>query len=135
MRFVTINTGHSVDSPRSDVSGEVIALINRALVGDGTLMGGWSVQAFPARGSARFRMALNDTDVSDCVVCWDESVSAAVWPDATRNMATPPARPAVPWLTAELRIPGILAATPDQMMELGDAERCVAWALIERGWN
>lgn len=38
--------------------------------------------------------------------------------------------PAVPWLTAEI-LPAAAITPSDVMGMLGDAERCVAWALIE----
>ena len=51
---------------------------------------------------------------------------------ALAPVPTPAARftePAPPWLTAEV-LAGVVARTPEELAMLGDAERCVAWAIV-----
>jgi hypothetical protein len=38
--------------------------------------------------------------------------------------------PTGPWLAVRL-LPGALQCSTEQIMMLGDAERCIAWAIIE----
>jgi hypothetical protein len=144
--FITMTTGHAGLSARRDVSDEVIKRIGAALGGDGALWGGWSVKHGLDRGHARFEMANQGYAVSAGSVCWAADAAAEAWAqwldrlEALDAPMQPVRQPPAPWLAVAL-IPEQLTALGQQlgaaqlaqlMLELGDAERCVAWAIIER---
>jgi hypothetical protein len=52
--------------------------------------------------------------------------NAALWKQTQGEGSEPTG----PWLAVRLLL-GALHCTTDQVMMLGDAERCVAWAIIE----
>jgi hypothetical protein len=141
MEFITLTTGATAMSSRNEVADSVIAQIGQALAADGTLWAGWSVTLSSTitsyaridrgAGAAGFLMTLHDVAMSRCMVCWDKTVSDEAW--ETVQEAVPEQvvvhRPrGVPWLAVAI-LPGVLQH-PMQLMELADAERCVAWALI-----
>lgn len=72
-------------------------------------------------------------------MCWDAAAHPAWWHETLAVCATTPhvgtapiAEPAVPWLAVAL-LPAAAACSPAQLAMLGDAERCVAWALLDDG--
>lgn len=138
MEFITITTGATAMSSRSEVSDNVVAIIRAAIAGDGNLFAGWSVlfdvKSAPFEGCAMFAMAHQQMPLSRCCVCWEAAASERAW--ETIEQTAPPEvvlhRPrGVPWLAVDL-LPSVLDVPKERLLELADAERCVAWALIEK---
>jgi hypothetical protein len=136
MEFITLTTGGASMSPRSGVADDVVERIRHALARDGNLWAGWSVELDKSpRGAVSFRLLLHDVPLSRCMVVWDEAVSDLAW--ETVQEAVPDRvvvhRPrGVPWLAVDILPAAIAPTTPaEALMELADAEQCVAWTLIE----
>jgi hypothetical protein len=137
MEFITITTGATAMSSRSEVSDNVVAIIRAAIAGDGNLFAGWSVSfddwlSEGAPGCAMFVMQHQQMPLSRCCVCWEAAASERAW--ETIEQSAPPEvvlhRPrGVPWLAVDL-LPSVLDVPKERLLELADAERCVAWALI-----
>lgn len=136
---ITITTGATRMSPRSEVDDETIAMIRAALARDG-VMGetGWRVHLLETPpGGRAFDLAYRGSLVVRCWLCTDRSASDAMWeaasavvPDEHVRLARPRGSP---WLAASL-LPGsvaLLIKSRGALMEAGDLERCVAWALLE----
>ncbi len=134
--FITLTSGGTNMSSRSEVDAEIIANIRTALARDGVLWAGWSVRVLSQTPMATvFQMLLNGTPLSDCWLCIDATVSDALWEELEPQV--PPSvvvhRPrGVPWLAVALVVEALpeMLARPHRLMELGDAERCVAWAFL-----
>jgi hypothetical protein len=133
MEFITLTTGATYMSGRDEVTDGVIEQIGHALAADGTLWAGWSVKCEQAPGGAAFIMLMHDVAVAQCMLCWDQTVSDETWevvqnhvPD--RVVAHRPR--GVPWLAVSI-LPAAVLQYPDKLMELADAERCVAWTLLD----
>lgn len=73
-----------------------------------------------------------------CTLCLTAGAHGAYWRDALDHYARNPVQtaaaglvePSVPWLAVEM-LPGAIEYTPDELMMLADAERCVAWVIAE----
>lgn len=147
LQFITMNTGHTIPSKRSDVADEVVALIASSLDRDGTLIDGWRITVEIDNGYAKFCAGADGIELALCVVCWQAARSPAVWQAMcdtaeVKALASPGAvhnPPHVPWLAATIlpsagdytaRFGALKAA--ERLFALGDLERCVAWTLIER---
>ena len=138
---LTLTTGHGRRSPRSEVADDVIATLRPIIqAGHGTLRGLTIDLLGPAlaEGWQSFTLGWGEAAVDVfAVVCWEARAHAAAWREAMEHLAlapvpTPVARfsePPVPWLTAEVLV-GAVARTPEETFMLGDAERCVAWAIV-----
>ena len=140
MEFITLTTGAVAMSPRSDVDPDVLRKIKAALrTGDGVLWAGWSVRplACPYDGTV-WDMLCDGVAVSRCWLAGQGTASDDLWEMA--EQAAPPQvvlhRPrGVPWLAVAIlpdAIP-LLEAQPLRLMEVADAERCVAWAILTMG--
>lgn len=139
---ITIMTGAARRSLRSEVADEVVAQIRTALAADGRLWAGWSVRIVPSPSGTYVYDLLHDgRRIAACWLCLDRNKSESLWDLASRAGALPGTRlhrPAgVPWLAAQLA-PDLDASNPTNlvllataMSEVGDVERCVAWALID----
>lgn len=157
LTHLTLNTGHTRESPRAEVGADILALL-APLVAEG---GGPLPPPFTgyrltivrgedeAAGSAIFTFSgAGDLPLATGLVCWREAASSDAWGKMADLLAgagalagaTIPATPrrpsSVPWLAVMLW-PAFMAApdaaTWSAVSWLGDAERCVAWALIEEG--
>jgi hypothetical protein len=147
--FVTLTTGHAMVSERDDVSDDVIKQLIERINRDRSLSSGWSVELHERRQDAsevfKWTMRQQGYAISYCVLCWDATLSAKAWAAMYADVAnepgvkTLPPSPA-PWLAVTILGQGTIALAKqigvDQMaqklLELADAERCVAWALLER---
>src|SRR4051812_40361668 len=152
IQFITLNTGHTNASPRSEVSDKVIALIDKALdTEDGALVDGWAVVCEEHDGYAAFVVSADGFTLSMCVACWAADKSATIWHDMLEAEQTalleaggvvmsprsPP--PDTPWLAVIIVSDvaryweGFGADKARQRLhELGDLERRIGWTLIER---
>jgi hypothetical protein len=158
--FITLTTGHSVVSVRDDVSNDVIKQLIERINRDRSLSSGWSVELHEPRrqGDAgevfKWTMRQQGYAISYCVLCWDATLSpsddpppnsakawAAMYADVANEpgvMTLPP--PPAPWLAVTILGHGTVALAKQigveqmaqKLLELADAERCVAWALLER---
>lgn len=153
LHHVTLSTGHLRRSPRAEVAGEVVATL-RAMLGEALAAPGAAV-AMPEH--VQPRCTLSATAEGRCLVAtvwappegelrvplatigvaghgrcgarlW-ESLHAHAAPGLTLATRGQPA-PAAPWCGARLE-PGI-ALHPQAASWLGDLERCLAWAWLER---
>ena len=142
LRHVTLNTGHVRISPRADVPGWVIDQLAPTIRAGGGNIGvpGWRF-AFNHRtdGAAVWQIGPDD-HASDawvvCAMCWSLSLSGWAWRnlmDLVRALGLPgDASPItdVPWL-AVVMLPGCDNLSADDLAALGDAERCIAWAILD----
>ena len=138
---LTLTTGHGLRSPRSEVTDDGMAMLCPIVrAGHGTIRGLTIDLLGPAliEGWQSFTLGWGEEAVDVfCVLCWDQRGHAEAWREAMEHLAlapvpTPVARfsePPVPWLTVEVLVGAALQ--PNGLAMLGDAERCVAWAIIE----
>lgn len=152
LHHLTLNTGHVHLSPRSDVSAEAIAycegLIDRMIALGGVDGGGGAIEGFgdyrahgfvPLPG---FLVVIVEAQDGMCLAQFatpaSQEIAARAWREWMAHLATevrvgftPPSEPPPhPWTGVMLE--GGLALHPDAALWLGDFERCVAWAWIER---
>jgi len=136
MEFITLTTGATSISLRSEVGDDIVRAIRKALTGGGELWAGWAVKLDRRDGWATFELLHRGRALSRSFVCWTPEASAKLWEVAE---ALAPERVVlhrprgVPWLAAAI-LPGAIALVttePHLLLELADAERCIAWAVIE----
>lgn len=140
IEHITITTGATRMSPRSEVDDQVLARVRADMMADAPLMGtAWrvAVRETPAGGHV-YDLTHAGAEIARCWLCVDRSVSDAMWEAAQSGVIDERVRLArprgAPWLAAAI-LPGAITAAlarPAVMMEAGDLERVVAWALIER---
>lgn len=136
IEHVTVTTGASRLSPRSEVSDAVVTLIRTALAEhDGRLADtGWMIDLIPyPPGGHVYDLIYRGSRIARCWLCMDAEAADDIWLSATAGApaGTRLHRPVtMPWLAAGL-MEGAVSAGPDALMTAGDLERCVAWALIE----
>lgn len=147
MIHLTVETGHTRMSPRSEVSDEAVAFLRGAL---------WPPAAEPpdsiaVPGAPGYRLGVapggeglwaavwHERDgvraggqwMGDAICVWVvvSTVEAALtWPRIqARNKCAQP--DSVPWLAVSLA--PLAVQHPDALEWLGDLERCVAWAWLE----
>lgn len=131
---LTLTTGHVYCSPRAEVQPDTIERL-RPLLRDGSAtIAGITIELDPPQPGGRvFWLGGANRDAVRAVVCWDAD-NPRWWADAVAH-PTEVARPLVqppwaPWLAVEL-LPAATKLSPEVLAMLADAERCVAWALIE----
>lgn len=106
----TTNTGHVRESPRAEVGDDIIAMIKPLIVRGGGEIHGLHIAMLPGPIKA---FELGWIADKPAVRCELERETESQW---------------------KLRItilPHALGSSPLQISMLGDAERCVAWAIIE----
>jgi len=136
---ITVTTGATRMSARSEVDNDVVRDIADELrKGDGKLWDtGWRVKLHlhPMPGAQEFVLAHHGIDIARCWLCLTREGSGALWEMATGNLPDERvtlARPkGVPWLAAAVLVTPSYLPDPFVLIECGDLERCVAWALIE----
>jgi len=152
LHHITLSTGHTRRSPRSEVSGETLARVGpwlAALVESGkplpvSGMAGYSALASVHDGAlivtvsgpplAEGPMAGKEPPLVSIGVAKRSRHGAALWPLLT-GPVMPPAkpglqRPSEPWCA--VAIWPTIALHPDATAWLADLERCIAWAWLER---
>jgi len=150
MRHVTLNTGHTRESPRSEVGAEAIRAL-RPLVHEG----GGEVPGFPGYRltiTREKRLALYtvvristprapwphpETPIITCGLAQDESDSPRLWKllralhhEVWRRHAVSHRPRSIPWLGIVI-LPGLTLLRSKDVAWLGDFERCLAWTLVE----
>ena len=119
---ITLNSGDARISPRSDDYDDAIEMIKPIVAaGSGELAG----LHITMEGADTFTLGWQPgAPAVRCHVA--KAPNAALWKQ-TRGEGS---EPTGSWLAVRL-LPDALQYTTDQIMMLGDAERCVAWAIIE----
>jgi hypothetical protein len=136
LEHITITTGASRLSPRSEVSDQIVDRIRAALAEDGHLWDtGWRVALLPTpEGGHVYDLIWRGVTVARCWLCVSSEVHESLWAAASASTLDPHAqltRPRnTPWLAAALTAQA-LQVPADELMAAGDLERCVAWALLE----
>ena len=142
---LTLQTGHSRRSPRAEVADHVVTycreLIDAALAQDGAqiaiqgLPAGWTLSARSAGRHALLATVWRDDQPMVTIgVATHSRAGAALWRLLIETAPTPGQPldcPAEPWVVARLE-PALVTASRDVIEALGDLERCLGWAWIER---
>lgn len=147
LRHVTITTGDVRDTYRSEVSDDAIRvcreLLDAAIEGedDGVRvpipnMPGITMAAYATSKDCLLTLMREDLPLVQVGIATHSRAGASLWRVLTEvNHGGAPIKvdrcPPEPWVAARLE-PGIVTCSPDILMMLGDLERCLAWAFIER---
>jgi hypothetical protein len=119
---ITLNSGDARISPRSEVRDDIVEMLKPIVDADGGEVAGLHVTMEAARV---FTLGWQADDPA--VRCYlAKQPDPALW----KQTGGQGSEPTGPWLAVRL-LPAALRCTTDQVMMLGDAERCVAWAIIE----
>ena len=119
LTHVTLTTGHSRRSPRSEVDDDIVEAFKPIVSG-----GGGEINGLHVRIETPHTFTLSGRAGSPAVRCWLTTTADAdprLW--ATAGGDGP--EPTAPWLAVRILVDA-LKCTPDEMIMLGDAERCVA---------
>lgn len=111
LRHLTTTSGHTRSSPRSEVADETLDLLRPIVRQRGGEVSGLVIEITRA-----------DPGAWDYTLRWRGGITAVRcdlrWRGEDATLAV-------------TLLPGIAACDPDQIHMLGDAERCVAWAILE----
>jgi hypothetical protein len=130
LSHVTLDTGHWRESPREEVSDEIVDALRKIVrAGEGEIAG-LSMEIRVRKGFASFSIGpAGGPTVVGCFLVWDRDISLSRWPILSDPLQSPfPPEP--PWLGVELRAVA-RKLDPERLLALGDAERCIAWAILE----
>lgn len=136
MNHVTLNTGHTRVSPRSEVSGEAIDALRGLLVpGYHTIPGtGWGMQVTTHGDEMMATIFVGKRPLVTLAVGVSKEGSADLWDgiidhakQLTGTAGKIEAMPSPPWCAAVIILP-----TPEEAAIVADLERCLAWAWIEQ---
>lgn len=136
IEHITITTGASRMSSRTEVESRVLETLRRALARDG-VVGDWRIENQKVSGGFAFGLKYRGALIAQCWLCIDRSMSDRMWEEAAETALDERvilSRPkGIPWLAASIAPSAISVAmtTPSALVEAGDLERCVAWALID----
>lgn len=150
IQHLTVNTGHSTMSPRSEVSDAIIALVQRELLPHAEfaipgVRAGWSVKLTRMATAGMFSIFHCGVPIVTCGLAMDARASDLVWRQLMslhslssgcretmpEDWPLEPSQPrSVPWLGVVL-LPTVAIVPPEDLGWLGDFERCLAWAIIE----
>ena len=124
LTHVTLMTGHTRRSPRSEVGGDIITRLKSIVAAGEGEMSGLHIRI---ESLHTFTLAWRvDSPVVRCWLTTTADSDPRLWAAAGGEGPEPPA----PWLAVQI-LRDALKCTPDEMIMLGDAERCVAWAIID----
>jgi hypothetical protein len=144
IEHITITTGASRISHRSETSPQVIAhiqdVIRRAVTPLAMIDNDWTIR--PVRGTPEgthvWDLLWRGERIVACWLCTSRAISDQLWDVASRSGAMPGARlhrpMMVPWLAATLCHRPEIMTEPEftrALGEVGDIERCIAWATID----
>lgn len=139
LEHITITSGASRRSPRTEVSNEIVGALRADIAARRRLIGSpWAVSLHQTpEGGHVFDLTYNGMAAARCWLCLHSHISNSMWTSALTGRLDPEVlirQPkSTPWLAAAL-LPAAISLgliSPVVLMELGDLERCVAWALIE----
>jgi hypothetical protein len=123
---ITLNSGDARISSRSEVSDDTIAMLKPVVAAGGGEIAGLHILMEAANVFTLGWEA--DTPAVRCYLA--KQPNPALWKQAGGQGSEPTGT----WLAVRL-LPGALQCTTDQVMMLGDAERCIAWAILETPQN
>jgi hypothetical protein len=119
---ITLNSGDARISLRSEVSDDTIAMLKPIVVA-----GGGEIADLHIMLEAADVFTLGWQPDTPAVRCYlAKQPNPALW----KQTGGQGNEPTGPWLAVRL-LPDALKCTTDQVMMLGDAERCVAWTMLE----
>lgn len=110
-------------------------------------LAGWTVDPVRQGGAAAFSISWRVlAPVVECVVCWDAADAATAWRGleslylglsdrhaAAMAATEAPAMPQkTPWLGVVILPSWVVTPFPAAARWMGDAERCIAWAIIDQ---
>ena len=119
---ITLNSGDERISPRSEVRDVVVEMLKPIVDAGGGEISGLYILMEAANVFTLGWQA--DTPAVRCYLA--KEPNPALWKQTEGEGYEPTG----PWLAVRL-LPDALQCTTEQVMMLGDAERCVAWAIIE----
>lgn len=119
---ITLNSGEARISPRSEVTDHTLDLLKPVVAAGGGEIAGLHVAM---EAADVFTLGWQpDTPAVRCYLATEPNPT--LWEQAGGQGSEPTGA----WLAVRL-LPGALQCTTDQVMMLDDAERCLAWAIIE----
>src|SRR5215472_3521232 len=119
---IILNSGDARISPRSEVSDDTIAMLKPVVAAGGGEVAGLYITM---EGADIFTLGWQaNVPAVRCYLA--KQPNPALWKETGGQGSEPTGT----WLAVRL-LPGALECTTDQVMMLGDAERCVAWAILE----
>jgi hypothetical protein len=129
---VTLTTGHSRRSPRSEVAGGIVEMIRPLLSGCHSVPGcpDLKLRRVPddlSPGPPVWQIDKHDHPV----VTFGLAVSEADLNVLTDALGVPAAPVEYPWLGVVIHS-GVVGCTHSELLMLGDLERCLAWSWLER---
>lgn len=142
IHHITISTGHSRKSPRTEVGADVIAWLgpwlDRLLKNGGTLplpepsLSAYSAAAHIEQGGLVMTVFAGADALVTFAVAGRSRQSDPLWAHMTAQHGAAPglAAPSTPWLAVAIR-PG-LTVNSAAAEWLGDFERCVAWTFLSK---
>jgi len=119
---ITLNSGDERISLRSEGRDDIIAMLKPVVAAGGGEIAGLHILMEAANVFTLGWQA--DTPAVRCYLA--KSPNPALWTQTGGQGSEPTGT----WLAVRL-LPGALECTTEQVMMLGDAERCIAWAIIE----
>jgi hypothetical protein len=138
IHHLTLTTGHTRFSPRSEVAQWAIDFIKPVVIVGGGELGdtGWRIRMVRGTqpGGAAFECHHGSTWFVSCYMAWTKAGSVEMW-NAAKSfpLVVPHIRrpPSLPWLAAGIMPEAIDTTRIDLMMEVGDLERVVAWTVLD----
>jgi hypothetical protein len=123
---ITLNSGDERISPRSEVDDDTIAILKPVVAAGGGEVAGLHILM---EGANVFILGWQaDTPAVRCYLA--KEPNPALWKQTDGQGSEPTGT----WLAVRL-LPGALECTTDQVMMLGNAERCIAWTILETPQN
>jgi len=119
---ITLNSGDARISLRSEVPDNAIQMIKPVVAAGGGELAGLHIMMEAANV---FTLGWQADIPAVCCYLANEP-NPALWKQAEGQGSEPTGI----WLAVRL-LPGALQCSTEQVMMLGDAERCIAWAIIE----
>ena len=119
---ITLNSGDERISRRGEGHDDIIAMLKPLVAGGGGEIAGLHILMEAANV---FTLGWHaDTTAVRCYLAKEPN------PMLSKQTEGEGSEPTGPWLAVRL-LPGALQCTTEQVMMLGDAERCIAWAIME----
>lgn len=131
MNHYTITTGHSRFSPRDEVGLDIIKLLQPMLTpGKHPIPGkeGYTAEVLTEGRSLLCTVWDNDRPCVTFGVAPDRESSDLLWPALIKlSEGVTPVCPSPPWVAVAIVLIG-----PSEVGWLGDFERCLAWAWVDK---
>lgn len=137
LAHLSLNTCHMRDSPRSEVGDDIIDMLRplvRATGGPLPRLAGYVLGIDRDGRDAVYTISsvvgADDPEPVPLITCWlAVEHPARVWASVPSAVAGVEMPESTPWLAVLMHPTALLR--PEALGWLGDAERCIAWALIE----